>query len=128
VKEIYMNYIILDTSAIIFGLSNGVDVFNALHDQMPERRIMISTGILKELNRISEGMGRFSKFAKVAINLLERYPDIKVVKDGTYVDKWIAQTAAAPGYVVCSNDSKLKRELKTKGISVFSMTRSGIIR
>ncbi len=122
-----MRYIIVDTSSIIFGLSNKADVFNSIKITDPEYEPLISLGVLSELNRISDAKGRFSKFAAAGVYLIEEHrPDIANSKDA--VDTWIEQEAVKRRCDVCTNDVKLKKRLKSLGITVFSISRDGTIR
>ncbi len=122
-----MRYVIVDTSSIIFGLSNKVDVFSAIKAKDPSLEPLISMGIMNELNRIRDSWGKFSKFAAAGIYLISRHePDIANTKEG--VDDWIVSEASKLGCSVCTNDMALKRRLKAKGIEVFSISRSGAVR
>lgn len=123
-----MDYIIVDTSSIIFSLSNNVDIFAAIKMQMPEYTILVSSGILKELKKIGNGKSKFGKFGRVAATLLNKHGNVKLVKDNTYVDKWISDAARERRCAVCTNDTELKKHLKSEGIRAFSISRSGLLR
>ncbi|MDE1851583.1 MAG: hypothetical protein KGH69_02760 [Candidatus Micrarchaeota archaeon] len=123
-----MDYVILDTSSILFSASNKHDIFAAIMERYPKHSIMVSEGVLKELKRLSSGRSKHAKYAAVAISLLNRYASIKVANNSTYVDKWIIREASKLGAVVCSNDIKLKRALRAHGITTISATREGSFR
>ncbi|MDE1823121.1 MAG: hypothetical protein KGH50_02235 [Candidatus Micrarchaeota archaeon] len=123
-----MDYVILDTSSIIFSLSNKRDILMSIRDRFPNSRILVSDGVLGELKKLSSGRSRYAKYAAVAISLLNRYDNVKVAKNSSYVDKWIIREASKLGAVVCSNDIKLKRALKAAGISTISVSRDGSLR
>lgn len=123
-----MRTVILDTSSIVFSISNKRDIFAALEARYPGCQVALSEGVIKELKKLSSGRSKYAKYAAVAISLLNRYASIKVAKNSTYVDKWIIREASKLGAVVCSNDAKLKRALRARGITVISVSRDGSLR
>lgn len=122
-----MPYIIVDTSSIIFALSNNIDIFTKIRG-MTSLRIMVSKGVINELKRLASGRSRYAKHARVAISLLNSNPHIRVEQDSSYVDSWIQQTARQLSCSVCTNDIRLKRALKESKISVYSISRDGHLR
>ena len=122
-----MPFIIVDTSSIIFGLSNKKDVFEAVRNHQRAYSPIISEGIIRELKLIRERHEKYSKFAGAAL-LLISMAHVEITKDSSSVDEWIKKEAVGKGYAVCTNDTALKRSLKTAKIRVFSMTRSGTLR
>ncbi len=122
-----MRYIVIDTSSIIFGLSNGKDAFKAANESADGYVPIISKGIINELKEISERGSKFSKFANTALLLIIEWR-IDIVNNQSAVDDWIAEAAKKEGYAVCTNDMELKRALKKARIRVFSITRSGLLR
>lgn len=122
-----MDYVVVDTSSIIFGLSNKIDVFERIPEEL-NCKVVVSEGIVNELKKIGTGSGKFSKFGKVAIDLLKTNNKVKLVNDEEYVDNWIIDMAMKNGYKVCTNDIKLKKELKEMGIRAFSLSRNGAVR
>jgi rRNA-processing protein FCF1 len=120
-----MNGIIIDTSSILFALSNKVDIFKAVEEQSP-LEALVSEGVIKELAGIAGSSKSNSKYAGVALELIKRY-QIKIERNSNYVDKWIL--GAAKRYMnVCTNDTRLKKALRVKGITVYSISRNGILR
>lgn len=122
-----MQYLIVDTSSIVFALSNKVDPFAEIRS-MPSTQILISKGVLRELRKLASGRGRYAKYARAAISLLNSNPHIRVEQDSGYVDSWIQHTASRMSCSVCTNDIKLKRALKAKKIKVYSISRDGRLR
>ncbi len=120
-----MHGIIIDTSSILFGLSNKVDAFKKVEEQLNLSPI-ISKGVLNELTEISKSRKSASKYAKVALLLIERH-GIRTEENDAYVDKWILSSAKAFGSV-CTNDTNLKKALRARGITVYSISRDGILR
>lgn len=120
-----MDSIIIDTSSILFAFSNHVDIFKEAEAQLSLKPV-ISKGVIKELGRMAESRKAESKYAKAAIALIEKH-NISIEKEEGYVDRWILTNANKIGSV-CTNDMKLKVALKARGVPVYTVSRSGILR
>ena len=120
-----MGQIIVDTSSILFGFSNKVDVFSKADEQLGLTPV-ISKGVVKELTLLSTGKGANSKNAKLALSIIKHH-GIKAEDDESYVDRWILNSSTAFKNV-CTNDTKLRRELKARGITVYTLSRDGTLR
>lgn len=124
---IFMGSIIIDTSSIIFGLSNNIDIFDTVAYELPGYKILISKGIVEELKKLGSKNGRYKKYAHVALTLIKKHK-AKVANSSSYVDAWIENEAVKTNCTVCTNDIKLKKLLKSKDITVLSISRSGLLR
>ncbi len=122
-----MDWIILDTSSIIFSLSNHFDPFAYVRDNMPTYRILISSGVVTELGKLGSGRKKEKKYANVALALLGRY-DLSIAKSPLPVDRWIVKEAISRHCLVCTNDIKLKESLRDKGVNTVSVARNGSLR
>ncbi len=121
-----MRCIIVDTSSILFGFSNHIDVFEKIGEMFPSCEIIISRGIVGEL----EGLGKARRqgaYAKVALAAIESHK-LEISKSSVYVDEWIASESARRRCLVCTNDVGLKARLRKAGVSVVSLSRSGRLR
>lgn len=118
--------IILDTSSIVFGFSNNMDIFDSLSQDL-QYKPLISTAILDELEILGKSRKRDGKFAKIALLSMKRR-NIEAQKSTLPVDKWIIETSKERKCVVCTNDSRLKRILVSRGIKAVSFTRDGKFR
>jgi rRNA-processing protein FCF1 len=116
---------IVDTSSILFALSNKVDIFNAVRAELGMTP-MISKGVINELTRISNDTRANGRYAKVALRLIDRY-GVKTDPDSGYVDDWMLSKANDPANF-CTNDTKLRNALKGKGAKVYAISRSGEFR
>jgi rRNA-processing protein FCF1 len=120
-------FVIVDTSSIIFGLSKKHDVFSALEERFPGYSLLISQGIMNEIKGIAGGNGRYAKYAKAALEIINRNKRIEISRSIAYPDSWIL--ASSPkAEAVCTNDIALKRELRRKGAAVLSMAINGKLR
>lgn len=120
-----MESIIVDTSSILFALSNKMDIFEKISEQLQLKPI-VSKGVVRELTAMSRGKAATRKYAKVAIGLIE-WHSVKIDPDNTYVDDWILRVAKKTG-CVCTNDTKLRGALREKGINVYAISISGQLR
>ncbi|MCL5786888.1 MAG: hypothetical protein M1520_01645 [Candidatus Marsarchaeota archaeon] len=120
-------FIIVDTSSIIFGLSKKHDVFSALEERFPGYPLLISQGIMNEINGIAGGNGRYAKYAKAALEIINRNKRIEISRSMVYPDSWILANFSK-AEAVCTNDIALKRELRKKGAAVLSMAINGKLR
>ncbi len=122
-----MQSIIVDTSAIVFAMENRKDIFDSIEERMPGARILISNGIVEELEMIAASGNENRKSAKMALALLVKH-NIDALKDHSYVDDWIVKESVKRSCVVCTNDIELKSRLKNAKIEVLSVSAMGILR
>jgi rRNA-processing protein FCF1 len=125
-----MKEAVIDTSSIIFGLGNGRDIFDSVKNRFPGFRILISEGVLRELDGIAHGTGKRGECAKTAIELIKRkYKNIKVDDNTGNVDEWIlAKSLACAECVFVTNDTALYRKVNAHGAMCFKLARNGLLR
>ncbi len=116
--------IILDTSSILFGFSNGRDVFEAAAARFPNTAQLISAGVILELKGLGKNRGKKGAAARFAL-LAIKVKKVKVDKIRGNVDRWILSRAASAGDIVITNDTKLWRALKAKGVRTLKMSEDG---
>lgn len=122
-----MKVLLLDTSSILFGIENTVDIFDVLGYEFPQTRVEISEGILQELRSMSGSKRKEKGSSGIALALIKKN-NININKDNGRVDAWIIRRAKEIGALVCTNDMVLKRLLKKDGIRSISVSRDGRIR
>ncbi|MEM3839409.1 MAG: hypothetical protein QXF01_02415 [Candidatus Micrarchaeaceae archaeon] len=127
-----MRPMVIDTSSLIFAVSNGKDPIEAVREMPQGYEPVVSEGIIRELETIKERHGKYSRYAGAAL-LIIRSQKVRIIRSSLRgslpnVDSWILSEAAGKGYSVCTNDMKLKRSLKAAGIQAFSITRAGLMR
>jgi len=119
-------HIVLDTSSILFGFSNNINIFSRALEKFPGGTIVISKGVIKELSRIAEGRGKASGYAKVALQEIEALKKhIEIESSHIYVDRWIEGKAKNSEYIICTNDTALRKRVRRSGAKVFALSRSG---
>jgi rRNA-processing protein FCF1 len=119
-----MERIIVDTSAILFGLSSNADIFAKIRElgMVP----VISEGVIKELYGLSGSGGSKGRDAAVALQLIGKHR-VETDKDAGYVDDWIAAAAEKFGSV-CTNDAELRARIRGKKAKVYTVTVGGELR
>lgn len=122
-----MKLAILDTSSILFGLSNNIDPFERLRESFPDYKIVVSQGIVRELAEMSGSRKRQKVQAKIGLALIKKNL-ITVLKGDEYVDSWILGNVGRWECIVCTNDVRLKAKLKSRGVKVLSLSRGGMLR
>jgi rRNA-processing protein FCF1 len=123
-----MDFLIIDTSSIIFGFLNKKDVFAAARRDYPSYNILISTGILTELSRIARNSGVKGSGAKTAIEAL-KFKKVNVDNNIGSVDSWIYERSREyPHSVVITNDTELYKRLKSVNIKCLKLTKAGLLR
>ena len=125
IKVINLGRIIIDTSSILFALSKKVDVFESARAELAMSPL-VSRGILNELSRMSNGSGKKARDANVALALIKTHK-VEVNPDSAYADSWILSQASS-GMAVCTNDTALRRSLRLKGASVYTISEGGKFR
>lgn len=123
-----MKLLIIDTSSILFGFSNKINAFEVVKRHFPTHRLIVSSGIIRELERIATNRGTKGAHAKLALSILKS-KKINILIDKQLVDKWILGFAEEHhGIAVITNDSILANKLKKAGAETYKLSRSGILR
>jgi rRNA-processing protein FCF1 len=121
-----MKSILVDTSSIVFALSNNKDIFAVIEEKL-EAKVVISQGIVRELQRLGSKRNKEGRAAKLAMEIM-RLHDIEVLPDIEKVDDFIVKTGAAGKMAVCTNDLGLKKRLLGVGVRALSVSQKGILR
>ncbi len=119
--------VFVDTSSIVFALSNRKDPLAGIREGLPGCEIVIPSGVLGELKGIGSGTGKFAKHANAGLALISG-AHVTVASSNGNVDDWLVGSVKPGEEAVCTNDMKLKERLKNKGITVFSISRTGALR
>lgn len=122
-----MQYVIIDTSSMLFGFSNGRSVFEAAKARFPTRKQLVSKGIINELNRLSINKGKKGACARLAL-LDIRAKKVKVDHIAAYPDSWILAKARETGAVTITNDTILSKRLIALDLKALKMSRNGMLK
>ncbi|MGC8628916.1 MAG: hypothetical protein ACP5T4_01765 [Candidatus Micrarchaeia archaeon] len=119
--------IFIDTSSILFSFGNKKDLFDNLLENFPGSRLIISQGVMGELEKLAATRKRISSYAKIAIKEISNNKSIIVEKNKQVPDLWLLGKAKKSTYI-CTNDIALKQKLKRKGARVVSVSKDGKLR
>lgn len=123
--------VILDTNFLIAQFAQRIDVFGELGRLADEQgmvfEFVVPSTVLDELAAMAGGKGRHAAAAAGALEMLKRKVAagvVKVVRTGASVDGWILKKAGTEagkekGIVVCTNDRRLRENLKRLGVKVI---------
>ena len=122
-----MKYLILDTSSMLFGFSNGKNLFEISAGEFPRYRQIVSKGIVNELEGISKNRGKRGACARLALaEIRAKKIDIDNINEA---DHWILGKAGrSRDSIVVTNDTALARGLMELGVKVLKLSRSGILK
>ncbi len=123
-----MGYLIIDTSSMLFGFAYNRNVFEAAMRRFPSSTLLVSRGIIRELTRFSSQKGKKGLRARIALLELKA-KKINVDNINANADSWILDTAPKRrGSVVVTNDTALAKRLSSKGVRVYKISRSGLLK
>jgi len=122
-----VEWIIVDTSSIVFGMEYRKSAIGASKTKFPDLKPLISKGIISELNKLSLNKGKKGAAAKAALaEITLKRIDIEGISG--HADSWILSRAArSEGSVVVTNDTELARKLLNLKASVFKMSKNGFL-
>ncbi|MBN1169785.1 nucleotide-binding protein [Candidatus Micrarchaeota archaeon] len=113
--------IILDTNFLLVPFQFKINIFKEL-EQMLEvsHKFAISSQTISELKKIGKGKGKNGIAARLALRILETNP-IEIIKNDAAVDDWIVNYSKETNAIVCTNDTNLRRRLKSHRIKIVTM-------
>ncbi|MCL5106333.1 MAG: PIN domain-containing protein [Candidatus Marsarchaeota archaeon] len=137
-----MNYIIIDTSSILFGLKFNKNVFEIVKERyIGNYKIIISRSIINELERLSSAKSRLALNAKLALSIIslikENERKVFIYKDSNInTDKWISSMLGSlSNLVIVTNDTQLAKALSdksktyiNKSADIFKITKQGVLK
>ncbi|MGC8669933.1 MAG: hypothetical protein ACP5TL_02150 [Candidatus Micrarchaeia archaeon] len=121
-----MNHVIIDTSSILFGFQNKKNLFDIVKYKLNANSI-VSSGIIKELEKKALSNGNKGAYAKIALKAMSN-ANITVKQSRSNVDSWIYMSAIKNHISVVTNDTALSKKLLSHGISVYKLSRNGMLR
>lgn len=113
-----MRYVLLDANFLMSIEEFKIDIFSELNRLLDFKYSLVTLKpVVNELKRMAKGKGRKGRAARVSLDLLGkiRVIDTKIQE----ADKAILEFAKEKNAFVCTNDRKLRKELKEIGIKVI---------
>lgn len=122
-----MRRILLDTNFLLVPYQFRIDIFSRLDELIDgPYELLVPTGAVSELKKISRGKGRHAAAARFALKLAAAR-GLKKVRSSGKVDDWLVSTAAEKGFWVATNDKLLRNRLKKAGVkAVVLRSRAGL--
>ena len=112
--------VILDTNFLLIPYQFKINIIKEL-DYLIDipHSLVVSKGILRELNTIAKSQGKRGVAARVGLKMVEFNKDrIEIVDDDSNVDDWVLDYATKNNSIVCTNDVILRKRLKPHNIKV----------
>ncbi len=118
---------LLDTNFLLAVGQFRLDVFSELRN-FGKLELYTLDLIVKELEKISEGRGRDSRHAKLALLLIGK-KNVKVLKtENRNTDSEIERVASEKDMTVCTQDRALIRKLKARKADVIIIRQKKYLR
>ena len=121
--------IILDTNILLYAAKQKVDLVTILKERFGQNITLIVPDLVREeLSKLSTSAkkGADKRAAKLAIQIVNfsKLKDMKITKP---VDNGVIELAKKEKALVSTNDAKLRKILKKKGIRVLYLRQSKLI-
>lgn len=120
-------YVIADTSSILFAMAQRKNLFALISEEIPGAKILISRGVIAELDKLSKSKRKNSRDARASLLALAS-ASLEIAEDSSYVDEWIASEFEKRKCIVITNDAILRRRLRRYGARTLSVSVGGRLR
>ena len=115
--------VVIDTNFIVIPAQFGVDIFAETQHTL-ERNVnfVILSAVISEIETLAEKASRTEKrWFRIAKDFVERCEivDYQPSKPTLTVDEQILEYLSGTGYILATNDRKLKQSARKSGISVL---------
>lgn len=108
---------VLDTNVLMYIFLERADIFNQLRE-LGFKKFIVPSLVVRELKNLSISLtGKERMAAKLALNMVEKYCEIVEI-DAIGTDLALLEAARRFGCVLITNDKKLKKEAKKRGIAI----------
>ena len=109
----------VDTNMLLVPFQFGVDIFEEIRRLIPNARIVVLKGTIRELNKIAEQGTKEKKYVTLAKKLLDINRVEIIDRDGP-VDSELVRLARE-GAIVATNDRELKKRVWEAGGRVIAL-------
>jgi|YNPNPStandDraft_1061719.scaffolds.fasta_scaffold16271_2 rRNA-processing protein FCF1 len=119
--------VLLDTSMILSLFEYSFDLEYELTRLLGSCNILVPSAVIKELEFLSKRSSNKAMDASAALKLISRYNVVD--SDELNTDEAIIKIASKKnrGFVVATNDKKLRSTLKKKGLPVVTLRKKRIL-
>ena len=117
--------VVLDTNFIVMPAQFGMDIFTETQNTL-ERSVnfVILTSVISEIETLAEKSSKTEKrWFRIAMDFVERCQiiDYQPSKSSLTVDEQLLEYLSETGYILATNDRKLKYSARKMGISVLML-------
>jgi rRNA-processing protein FCF1 len=121
--EINNSTIVVDTSVLLAIYEVKKDPF----EDLDIKEIYLPGPVVRELEKLEKESKKYGAAKRLIFKLLSLYNIILGKEEGTFADEVILRLVSRYK-VFFTNDKMLKKELKKKGVIVYSFGESGVYR
>ncbi|MFH1447992.1 MAG: PIN domain-containing protein [Candidatus Micrarchaeota archaeon] len=116
-----MQTLVVDANFLMSAYRFKVDAIDELGRLVAGSfRLVTSTSIILELERISEKKGVAGPQARYALSMI-RKRGIRIMRTSKEADYWIEEYCSGTGAIACTNDAALRKRLKKNGIKTIAL-------
>lgn len=120
---------IIDTSAILCCVAEGVDLTKAAKDAAEaETRLIVPAAVARELELLAQGKGRKGRLARVALQELRRLvgtSEIELIDiEGKDVDELLIRLARSLNGFIVTADEQVRKKARDLGVPVIAYVSS----
>jgi len=109
----------VDTNMLLVPFQFGIDIFSEIRRLVPNARIVVLKGTIRELDKIAKQGVKEKKYVTLAKKLLDINRAEIIDRDGP-VDSELVRLAKE-GAIIATNDRELKRRVWEAGGRVIAM-------
>lgn len=119
--------VLLDTNILIYSASEHFDIAYQI-ENLGFHNVWVTESVKNELRRLVEtGSKKEKRFAKVALNIAERFKTVPDPPITGSVDCHLLYLAKNRGCIVATSDTSLRRQLKKIGLPVIYLKNKRLI-
>ena len=115
----FTDQIILFDTNFLLPFPKNINLERELDRVFPGGKIVILDFILNELKGIAKEKGSIGRSAKLGIQLAQKWTNIVSNAEGSTVDDRLIAAAQTLKAIIATNDKKLRKKAKQKGIPVI---------
>jgi rRNA-processing protein FCF1 len=115
--------IVFDTNFLLVPYHYRIDIFSEVASlTSSDYKFVIPSSVINELIAISKKKSKDGLAAKLALKIIEvRKKEIEIIPTRLAADKWIVEFAKGENAIICTNDKKLKKQIKRLGRSIITL-------
>jgi len=120
--------VLVDSNFLFLPVNRGIDIFSEVERLLNSKvEFIVLTPVLDEIKKIAfkTRKTKLKKNAMFALNLSEKLPKMDFKGYGKTVDDCLVEAALKHGFIVATGDMKLRKKLRSLGVSVIYPRKDG---